>query len=161
MKKINFFIKLTFLTMSIIVLNSCELKKMNQNNDFYYIRAHQKRIGNIVDTVRVNRFLFHQNGDTLIDVDSFYFDGSSHELRIYKNNNQSQDGGYILYELDTLGIVFYTSLYWISSKKMITTNKKLNSLLEFTFFRILYYNSKYIIKHFIEPKKIFNPNQKF
>lgn len=147
--------------MSIIVLNSCELKKMNQNNDFYYIRAYQKRIGNIVDTVRVNRFLFHQNADTLIDVDSFYFDGSFHEFRIYKNKNQSQDGGYILYELDTLGIVFYSSLYWISSKRMITTNKNLNSLLEFTFFRILYYNSKYIIERFIEPKKIFNPNQKF
>lgn len=161
MKKINFFIKLSFLTMSIILLNSCELKKMNQNNDFFFIRAYQKHTGNIVDTVRVNRFLFHQNADTLINVDSFYFDGSSHQFRIYKNKNQFQDGGYILYELDTLGIVFYTSLHWISSKRMITTNKNLNSLLEFTFFTILHNNSKYIIEHFIEPKKIVNPNQIF
>lgn len=161
MKKISFFIKLTFLTIIIIVINSCELKKMNQNNDFYYIRAYQKHTSNIVDTIRVNHFLFHQNADTLIDVDSFYFDGSTHQFRIYKNKNQSQDGGYILYELDTLGIVFYSSLSWISSKRMMTTNKNLNSLLEFTFFRILHDNSKYIIEHFIEPKKIVNLNQKF
>lgn len=142
----------------LIVVYACQSHKSTQKDQLYYVRAYSKSTQAIIDTVAIHQLAFHQKQDTLVEKQSFYFNNARHELSMYKNACPGQDGEYVLYELDTFGIVYYSSLTWMSAKRMISTSEKLNSLLEFTLFRIMQSHLK--PDGFNESKKEFDPQQK-
>lgn len=118
--------------------------------------------GNI-DTVEIEKPIFHNSKeDSLISTTCFFYNEKNHFIRMYSNEKTCAiDAEHILYELDSIGIIYGQSSTWHSYSRLYCNNERKKQLIDIALDNIIgsikfkrdYIKfNKYETIEFIEPK---------
>jgi hypothetical protein len=103
------------------------------------------------DSVKIDLIKHHDTKDTMLAQSMFELNGKTHWINLFTNYHHAPiDGGYLAFELDTLGIIYTKSTTWNSYSRLKSTNDSLNTLITVAFENIIL-NDKF---HNIELTKI-------
>ena len=104
---------------------------------FYYRYTN----GETRDSVTITQISKHKMPDTLISEQSFEFKGNPHFIRMYTDDNHApHDGGHLVYELDSLGIIYGRGTTWRSYTMLQSNNDSINALINAGLGTILLYD---------------------
>ena len=150
------FIILSLLLVSLFT--SCKNEKKKISATYSLIRYSKGSI----DTIEINKPLFHNSKeDSLISSTCFFYKNKNHFIRMYSNEKTCAiDAEHIIYELDTIGIIYGQSTAWNSYSRLYCNNETKKQLIDIALDNIIgsiklkrdyiqtLYNSKI---EFIEP----------
>jgi len=113
-----------------IILYSCNSVSDVYEVKFYRLSYYTEKGENKLLKIEVKEFDFHNIKDSLIFKKEILIDKQYHELRKYSNSSYSpMDGERITYELDSIGIIFSSSLSWNSLMKFKTSSDSINNII--------------------------------
>ena len=121
------FIILSLLLVSLFT--SCKNDKKKISATYSLIRYSNGSI----DTIEINKPLFHNSKeDSLISFTCFFYKNKNHFIRMYSNEEKSlvDDAGHIIYELDTIGIIYGQSTAWHSYSRLYCNNETKKQLID-------------------------------
>lgn len=83
------------------------------------------------DSVQINKIKHVDINDTLLEQSMFELNGEMHWINLFTNYPHApMDGGYLAFELDTLGIIYIKSTTWNSYSRLKCTNDSINNLID-------------------------------
>lgn len=136
--------KLPILLVLIWGITSCNRNPPNQKKEkilFYTITTTQDFRTYTSDSVTMDSIWKHHKNDTLLAHCWFELNGKTHWINMFTNYPYAPvDGGYLAFELDTLGIIYAKSTTWKSYSRLKSTNDSINDLITTAFENILLNN---------------------
>jgi hypothetical protein len=90
------------------------------------------------DSVKIDLIKHHDLKDTFLVQSMFELNGKVHWINLFSNHNSAPiDGGYLAFELDTLGIIYMKSTTWNSYSRLKSTNDSINDLITIALEKII------------------------
>ena len=135
----HLFILTVSFTLIVLTVASCvrQPEKKQTILKFFYKNTHSDKL----DTITATQISRHEQDDTLIAEQIFEFKTKSHIIRMYTSDNHAPvDGGQLMYELDSLGIIYVRSTTWFNYDRLESNNDSINSLIDASLETILLYN---------------------
>jgi len=112
---------------------SCESENNLQKDKeilFYTISTNKNYNTYISDSVDIYSIKKHDVKDILLAQKKFKLNGERHYISLYTNYPHAPiDGGYLAFELDTLGIIYTKNVTWYSYSSLKSTNDSINNLI--------------------------------
>ncbi len=119
------------LVLIILCVFSCR-EKTTLKNKYYYVRVYFQMGDTKIDTIKSDKIQYHYFEDSLFFKTKIVLNNKVHELRKYSNvHHAPMDGAHVVYELDSFGVIFYSSLDWISREKLYSTNDSINNIISY------------------------------
>jgi hypothetical protein len=135
---------ITIILSILLSFTSCDQKLRTQKDKdifFYNITKTQDLETYNGDSVKINLIKHHAKNDTLLEQSIFELNGKTHRIYLYTNFPHADiDGGYLAFELDTLGIIYAKSTTWKSYSRLKSTNDSINDLITVAFENIILNN---------------------
>ncbi len=116
-----------------LILFGCTQEKTEKPDEllFHYMVNNYRGQRFSSDTVTIEKIIRHDNRDKLLDQFAFRINDKKHRIRLFSNICHAPiDGGELLFELDTLGVIYSCSDYWTSSMRLKSNNDSLNDLID-------------------------------
>lgn len=119
-----------FIILSVLSLFSCsqtnEVKKLEPAIFYYSSYSSFNPVRN-----KISETFWHHDQDTLLASVSFSFRDTMHEIRMFTNDYiAADDGGELMYELDSIGIFYQRSTTWKSYSRLHSNKDSINAILE-------------------------------
>lgn len=108
---------------------------------FYNVSCIMRHCTPELDTVRINpgESIVHDSHDTLLYEFRFLIDNQLHEIRKYGGSRINHLESYVLFELDSIGVILKNHSSIAKYTYLVSSNDSLNRILEFARYRIAYY----------------------
>lgn len=133
--------KVVVIILILLSFTSCDRKMNTQKNEdllFYNITTTKDFDTYISDSVQMDLIKHHDTKDTMLAQSFFELNGKTHWINLFTNYPHSPiDGGYLAFELDTLGIIYIKSTTWNSYSRLKSTNDSINNLITVAFENII------------------------
>lgn len=146
-------LKIILLAVGILTICSCgENEKESNPVEFYYIRCFSDiRKGFKIDTIPTKgKDIIGTLSDSLFLSREITIYGNSHTLKKYSNVHHAPvDGEYTYYELDSLGVIFYTLITWESYGRLYSNNDSINKIIDLALLKALSEDEYKFRNHFI------------
>ncbi|MFN5416898.1 MAG: hypothetical protein ACK5B9_07565 [Flavobacteriia bacterium] len=126
------------LLIGIMILYSCNSEKKShlEKNKFYYLFSSHKNSNK--DSLQLIEIPKHSEVDSLIYRCDFESNKGEHVIQMFINPQHLVcDGGYVIYELDNLGIIYTRSTSWNKFKILESNNDSINKLISFALGKII------------------------
>lgn len=119
-----------FIILSVLSLFSCsqpnEVKKLEPAVFYYSSYSNTNPVRN-----NISETFWHHDQDTILASVSFRFRGTMHEIRMFTNDFYAPtDGGVLMYELDSIGVIYQRSTTWSSYSRLHSNKDSINAILE-------------------------------
>lgn len=124
----------------LLILASCADTHTENKKEilFFNVTTTQDFKTYISDSFKMDEIKHHHLKDTLLEQFGFEVDGKWHWINLFTNHPyEDVDGGYLSFELDTLGIIYSKSTTWISYSRLKSTNDSVNDLITKAFENII------------------------
>lgn len=122
---------LLFIIPLIFVSCSQEKKEKSDELTFHYVINNHDSRRIYLDTVTIENLRHHDSRDSLLEQFRFKTNGESHFISLFSNEHYAAiDGGSLIFELDTLGIIYSCSTTWFSSVRLKSNNDSINELVD-------------------------------
>lgn len=132
-----------FLLLAAVSCHSDVKSEKKEEVLFYTVSTTQQSQTYISDSFNITEIDRHNPEDTLLQQFPFEINGKSHWINLFTNHPSAPiDGGYLAFELDTLGIIYAKSTTWISYSRLKSTNDSMNDLITKAF-EIIILNDKF------------------
>ena len=116
---------------TIILFLSCYNKTKKENEStlrFFYVTNFRNHLDTAIDKYPSNR---HNEKDSLLAYQRFEYEGEIHMIKMYTSDFYAPvDGGELMYELDSLGIIYSRSTTWYGYSRLRCNNDSLNSIID-------------------------------
>ncbi len=134
-------IKVLMISLLLLLITSCTSKMDDQKEEevlFYTVSTTRDFRTYTSDLIPMDSIWKHDENDTLLAHCWFELNGKVHWVNLYTNHPYAPiDGGYLAFELDTLGIIYAKSTTWKSYSRLKSTNDSINDLITTAFEQIL------------------------
>jgi hypothetical protein len=138
--------KLVFTVLILLLAASCRSDVNSEKKEevlFYTVSTTQQSQTYISDSFNIKEIDRHDPEDTFLQQYPFEVNGKNHWINLFTNEPYAPvDGGYLAFELDTLGIIYAKSTTWISYSRLKSTNDSINDLITKAF-EIIILNDKF------------------
>lgn len=128
----NTFSRSIIYLLAVNCLISCNkiLNKEKKETKFFYTSPTISK-GNI-EYIKANKIEHHDSKDSLIGYLNFYVGNKKHFIDVYTNEfrDAAMDGGYLLYELDSLGVIYGRSTTWFRYRRLQSNNDSINEIID-------------------------------
>jgi hypothetical protein len=117
----------------LLVLFSCSQEKKEKPAEIrfhYMLNNHDSRRISL-DTVTIGNLKHHDSRDSLLEQFKFKTNNERHLISLFSNEHYAaMDGGHLIFELDTLGIIYLCSTTWFSNMRLKSNNDSINELID-------------------------------
>jgi hypothetical protein len=110
------------------LFTSCKNDKKKISEIYSLIRYSKGSI----DTIEINKPFFHNSKeDSLLSSTCFFYNNKNHFIRMYSNEKTcADDAEHILYELDSIGVIYAQSTAWHSYSRLYCNNETKKQLID-------------------------------
>lgn len=122
----------TLVTFLILVLLGCYSKENTEKDSdilFYNVTTNKEFYTYNSDTVKIENIKQHDIKDTLLKQSMFELYGKTHWISLYTNLHSPVDGGYLAFELDSIGIIYVKSTTWNSYSRLKCINDSIDNII--------------------------------
>lgn len=138
---------LSFLICLYFFTSSCNRNSHSQKKiQYFWVRSYFSGKA-INDTVKFEERTTHIKNDSLYGVSYFMFNGYRHELRRYSNfHNSAMDNETVIFELDSLGIIFKSNISWRTKQRLCSNSDSMNRIFDQAISEALFLSEKENLK---------------
>lgn len=114
------------------VFFSCSQEKKEKSDEilFHYMMNNYKGERTSLDTVTIEKILRHNDDDKLMKEFTFITHQNAHTIRLFCTGNPAPDSGELMFELDSLGIIYSCNNFSVSNIRLKSNNDSINELID-------------------------------
>lgn len=115
-----------------LIFFSCsqETKEKSDEILFHYMMNNYRGERTSLDTVTIDKIIRHNNDDKLMQEFTFFTHQKAHTIRLFCTGNPAPDSGELMFELDSLGIIYSCNNFSVSNIRLKSNNDSINELID-------------------------------
>lgn len=126
----SFYKAITFL-LAANCLSSCDAPNDKAKKETVFFYTSPKISKAYIEYIKAEQVERHNPKDTLIAFLNFTVGNRRHFIDVYTNDFYApEDGGVLLYELDSLGVIYGRSTTWFNYRRLHSNNDSINEIID-------------------------------